>query len=145
GVERGLLDQLGLLTGSARINPRHRSMNETLDWSNSLLDHPSRATLRRLAVLVAAFDVDTALSVAAFVAMSQEEVRAALAQLVDHNLLNATGALHQFEYRMLEPIRQYGSAAMVVEDRAAFDHHLEWCARSLAGLLEAEVFDGLDA
>jgi DNA-binding CsgD family transcriptional regulator len=32
GVERGLLDQGALLTGGARLSPRHRSMSHALDW-----------------------------------------------------------------------------------------------------------------
>jgi predicted ATPase/DNA-binding CsgD family transcriptional regulator len=126
GVERGLLDQGALLTGGARLSPRHRSMSDTLDWSTSLLPESAAATLRRVSVLVAPFDADAAVAVAAFGSLTADAVRDGLARLTEHSLLAATPSGGRLVHRMLEPVRQYGVARMTVEDRQAFDHHAVW-------------------
>ncbi|MDT4996413.1 MAG: hypothetical protein QOD45_481, partial [Pseudonocardiales bacterium] len=137
GVEAGLLDQAGLLTGGARQVPRHRSITETLDWSVSLLDPPAATALRRLAVLVAPFDAEDAVAVATFAPLSAAAIRAALTQLVEHNLLAASAAGSRLVHRMLEPVRQYGLARMTPQDKACFAHHLGWCADSVDRLKSA--------
>jgi predicted ATPase/DNA-binding CsgD family transcriptional regulator len=134
GVERGLLDQAGLLTGGARVSPRHRSMTETLDWSVALLDRPAATALRRLAVFVAPFNTDDAVAVAAFAPLPAAAVPAALIQLVEHNLLTASAAGGRMVHRMLEPVRQYGMAGMTAQDELAFTRHLRWCADSVDAL-----------
>ena len=87
GVERGVIDQSSLLRGGARLQQRHRSMRETIDWSVALIGPAAASALRRLAVLVAPFDADAAVAVAAFPPLSPGDVAAALVQLSEHNLL----------------------------------------------------------
>jgi predicted ATPase/DNA-binding CsgD family transcriptional regulator len=134
GVERGLLDQGALLTGGARLSPRHRSMSDTLDWSTSLLPESAAATLRRVSVLVAPFHADAAVAVAAFGSLTADDVRDALARLTEHNLLSATPSEGGLLHRMLEPVRQYGIARMTVEDQQAFGHHAAWVTQRLESL-----------
>src|SRR6202030_482001 len=66
GVEHGVADQSSLLRGGARLQQRHRSMHETIDWSAALITPAAASALRRLGVLVAPFDADAAVAVAAF-------------------------------------------------------------------------------
>jgi predicted ATPase/DNA-binding CsgD family transcriptional regulator len=134
GVERGLLDQGTLLAGGARLSPRHRSMNDALDWSTLLLPDSAAAALRRFSVLVAPFDADAAVAVAAFGSLTADDVRDALARLTEHNLLAATTSDGRLVHRMLEPVRQYGVARMTVEDQQAFDHHAAWVVDRLESL-----------
>jgi predicted ATPase/DNA-binding CsgD family transcriptional regulator len=144
GVEHGLLKQADLLTGGTRINPRQRSMRETLDWSVTMLDESARATLPRLSVLVGSFDIDVATAVAAFAPMSAVDIRSAVIQLADHNLLTTSAMVHgQLRYRLLEPIRQYGLARMTAQDLPAFGQHLRWCLRAIDAFLRAGEIDVL--
>jgi predicted ATPase/DNA-binding CsgD family transcriptional regulator len=138
GVERGLVDQSTLLRGGARLHQRHRSMSETIDWSVALIDPAAATALRRLGVLVAPFDADAAVAVAAFPPLSAGDVRAALVQLSEHNLLATTAGGAALSHRMLEPIRQYGLARMTAGDRPAYAQHLAWCLREAEAALAGE-------
>jgi hypothetical protein len=139
GVERGVLNQSSLLQGGARLHRRHRSMRETIDWSVALIDPAAASALRRLGVLVAPFDADAAIAVAAFPPLSPDDVRAALVQLSEHNLLTiAAPAGPALMYRMLEPIRQYGLAGMGAGDLPAYARHLAWCLRRADAALSGD-------
>jgi DNA-binding CsgD family transcriptional regulator len=60
GLEAGLDDRLGLLTGGRRLDDRHRSLRSALDWSYALLTEAERATLRRVSVFATAFTAQAA-------------------------------------------------------------------------------------
>ena len=137
GVERGLLDQSSLLRGRARLQHRHRSMRETIDWSVALIEPAAASALRRLGVLVAPFGADAAVAVAAFPPLVPDDVRAALGQLSEHNLLTFSLAGPALIYGMLEPIRQYGLAGMGAGDEPAYARHLTWCLRQAEAALSA--------
>ena len=92
GVERGLLDQAGLLTAGPRASLRHRSMNDTLDWSLALLPGAAAIALRRLAVFAAPFDLHSAIAVAGFSQLPVGDVPAMLTQLVEQSLVTAETA-----------------------------------------------------
>jgi predicted ATPase/DNA-binding CsgD family transcriptional regulator len=138
GVERGVINQSSFLRGGARLHPRHRSMRETIDWSVALIDPAVASALRRLGVLVAPFDADAAVAVAAFPPLSTDEVRAALVPLAEHNLLTIAPAGPALRYRMLEPIRQYSLAGMRASDRPAYARHLAWCLRQADAALSGD-------
>jgi predicted ATPase len=145
GLERGLLDQSRLLTGGSRVQGRHRSMQETLDWSCALLDEASVRALHRLAVLVAPFDADSAEAVAAFPPLTAPDVRAALARLAEHNLVTPTAHTEPLRFRMLEPVRQYAAARMDGDDELAYRQHLRWCLTTAGSLTESDADDALGA
>ena len=65
GLEAGLSDRLGLLTGGRRLDDRHRSLRSTLDWSYELLDEADQAVLRRVAVFAGAFTATAAAEIVA--------------------------------------------------------------------------------
>lgn len=109
GLENGLTDPLGLLTGGARADDRHRSLRSTLDWSYDLLDEPDRAVLRRLAVFREPFSVALATRVVAGPPVTPREVPSLLAGLAERSLLVAVPGPSGTRYRVREAVRQYAA------------------------------------
>jgi len=134
GVEQGLTDHASLLTAGARLSPRQRSMQETLDWSFQLLERPDRAVLCRLSVFAAAFGADAAAAVAGG---GPAEVTQALGRLADQSLLVSVPTNGDGRWRLLEPVRQFAFSRMSPADQAAFAAHLGWARGRAKGLLVA--------
>jgi predicted ATPase/DNA-binding XRE family transcriptional regulator len=99
---------LPLLTGGACDLPaRQQTMRATIAWSEHLLDAPTEAFFRRLAVFAGGWTID-----AAAVALEQHTATDVLLDgltlLVDAALVMVdTDDADALRYRMLEPIRQY--------------------------------------
>jgi predicted ATPase/DNA-binding CsgD family transcriptional regulator len=87
GLEAGLADQLSLLSGGARQQQRHRSLQDTLDWSYRLLDPREQAVLRRMAVFAAPFGFAAATVVVGYDPVEPAGVADALGRLAEHSLL----------------------------------------------------------
>jgi non-specific serine/threonine protein kinase len=101
---------LALLTSSSQgAEPRHRTLEATLDWSYELLSEPERKLLGRLSVFAGGFSLEAVEAVGAGDDIKQREVLKAFLSLVDKSLIvvEAPGD-GRIRYRMLEPIRQYG-------------------------------------
>ena len=143
GLEAGLVDPLGLLIGGARLQARHRSLQDTLDWSYRLLDPVDQAVLRRLSVFATTFSANAAAAVTGFLPLDPHQVAAALARIADHNLLVAMPGSAGTRYRSLETIRQYGARQLGADEREARIRHLQWCLRA-AVELERTHADDLD-
>jgi predicted ATPase/DNA-binding CsgD family transcriptional regulator len=139
GLETGLADQLGLLSGGPRLDDRHRSARSALDWSYGLLDETDRMVLSSTSVFTSPFSTDAAATVTAAPVMPGQ-VAAALARLADHNLLVAIAAPGGTRYRMLETIRQYGTRRL--EEAGELDdvlrRHLAWCLATATHLEASE-------
>lgn len=141
GLFAGLTDRLGLLTGGPRLQPWHRSVQDTLDWSYRLLEADDQAVLRRVAVFAAPFTANAAAAVAGV-----DHTSRALGRLVDHSLLVlAPGATDAggSRYRALETVRQFGANRMATlgEDEV-LERHLDWCLTISADLDgSASAFD----
>ncbi len=102
-LERVLL----LLTGGAHDLPeRQHTMRTTIAWSYDLLDAPTQALFRRLAVFRGGWTLETAEAVDV---LGEEHLVDALGHLVDQSLVSAGVDVkgEDVRYRMLEPIRQY--------------------------------------
>ena len=130
-LEEGLADQIGLLTGGPRMHPRHRSLQETLDWSYQLLDPLDQAVLRRVSVFAAPFVANAAANVVAYAGVHPvhpEQVTGALARLADHSLLVPNPTPGGTRYRALESIRQFGTVQIAATgEREVLARHLTWC------------------
>jgi predicted ATPase/DNA-binding CsgD family transcriptional regulator len=130
GLEAGLTDRLGLLTGGRRADDRHRSMRSALDWSYALLDDRHRAVLRRVSVFAAPFTGDAARAVAGdWPPVGGGDVPATLATLAEQSLLIVVTGRGETRYWALEVIRQYGAEALESageRDETAY-RHLRWC------------------
>jgi predicted ATPase/DNA-binding CsgD family transcriptional regulator len=144
GLESGMSDHLGLLTGGERVHTRHRSLQETLDWSCQLLDPLDRAVLRRVSLFAAPFDPDAAATVAGFAPVADHQVRPALARLADQSLLVTVPTPRGTRYRMLETIRQHGAGELQrADDHDARRRHLAWCLATAHALRPSESPVGL--
>jgi predicted ATPase/class 3 adenylate cyclase/DNA-binding CsgD family transcriptional regulator len=136
----GLDDRFRLLTGGARtVLPRQQTLQASVDWSYELLSERERAVFRRLSVFVGTFSLDAAEEVVAAGDVDAVEVLDLLLALVDKSMIvtdDETG-----RYRMLETLRQYGSARLVEagESPATRDRHARW-AGSLWNPTESSLY-----
>lgn len=143
-VAERLEDSLGLLTGGDRtVEPRHRTLRATLDWSYGLLSGPEKALFRRLSVFAGGFTLEAAEAVGAG-GIEQGEVLDPLSRLVDKSIVavEATGE-DGLRYGMLEPARQYGRERLAEsgEADAVRRRHASWCFR-LAQKIEPWLREG---
>jgi predicted ATPase len=140
GLEAGLADRLQLLSGSRRVDSRHRSLRSTLDWSYALLDPQARELLRRASVFAGPFRSESAAAVAE---MSARDVAAHLAALAEHSLLVPVSAADGTRYRALETVRQYGVELLEDEGELAEyrSRHLTWVWHAATELLADEAVD----
>jgi predicted ATPase/DNA-binding CsgD family transcriptional regulator len=140
GLEAGLSDQLGLLTGGPRLDGRHQSARAALDWSFGLLDETDRVVLRRASVFAAPFTAAAAATVTGFTPLLPEQVAESLSRLSDHNLLIASTVPGSTRYQMLETIRQYGAERIdeVGELTDVRARHLRWSQLTASRLDAAE-------
>ena len=144
GLDRGLADPLGLLTGGSRMDQRHRSLRAVLDWSLGLLSTDEQAAIRRASVFASPFTTEAAADVAGFEPLTSTAVWHALASLAEHHLVVVVDGPSGTRYRMLEPIRQYGAELMDLagEQDDVPARHLRWCLETATRLLSTEATTG---
>ena len=137
GLDRGLADPLGLLTGGSRMDQRHGSMRAVLDWSFGLLSTDEQAAIRRASVFASPFTAGAAAEVAGFAPLTPIGVAHALASLAEHHLVVVVDRPSGTRYRMLETIRQYGAELMGAdgEQDDVRVRHLRWCLETATRLL----------
>ena len=157
GLEAGLDDRLGLLTGGRRLDDRHRSLRSALDWSYALLTEAERAILRRVSVFATPFTVQAVTVLlagwpaagtrAAGAPAAAIPVAAGLAGLAEHSLLAAVTGPDGTRYRALETIRQYGAERLreSAELDEAHVRHLRWCLAEADALEDALVSERAEA
>ncbi|HBH41788.1 MAG TPA: hypothetical protein DDW26_07760 [Rhizobiales bacterium] len=99
GIRAHLEDRFRLLVASARVDPRHA----TLDWSYDLLTEDERTVFRRLSVFPGSFDLSATASVC------DTNPLPMLARLVDKSMVAATqDAQGMGRYHLLDTLRHYG-------------------------------------
>ncbi len=127
------LEQRRWLVDSERTQDgRSRSLRATIAWSHDLLDESERTVFRRLAPLVATFDLDTAEQLAADGDLHPVDVTQAILSLVDRSLLVADGGRFHF----LDTIRSYAEDQLrhAGEEEAWRDRHAELVIEQLSRL-----------
>lgn len=104
-----LLDERLTLSwpGQRTAQPRHQTLQATLDWSYQLLDDGERQVLCQLPVFVGDFSLEAARQVVVVPALSQEQVIAAIASLAEKSLLAVHRTGSRLMYRLLESTRAY--------------------------------------
>ncbi len=111
GLEQlaNLLEGRLRLTASGRrtAQPRHRTMQATLDWSYGTLPEPERLVLQHMAVFDGGADLAAIRAVAADATIDPVAVVANLAQLVDKSLVAAEINGATVRYRLLDTTRSY--------------------------------------
>ncbi len=134
GLEGRLDDALSLLArGKRTALPRHRTLRAVLDWSYELLSEQERALLRRLSVFRGSFtleDVEAVCAPSPGPGEPRVDVLPALGRLVEHSLMEVREEEGEASYRLLETVRQYGSALLraTAHERAVRARHAQWVA-----------------
>jgi predicted ATPase/DNA-binding winged helix-turn-helix (wHTH) protein len=131
-----LLDQHLTLSwpGSRTAQPRHRTLQATLDWSYALLSEIERAVLRRLAVFVGHFTLDAAVDVVSGSDLDRSDVFAALDGLVAKSMVVTRPIGAMLRYRLLDTTRAY-AIAIPLEPQERNDlavRHADYYGRWLA-------------
>ena len=135
GTASLLNDQFRLLwRGRRTALPRHQTLSATLDWSYNLLSEAERQTLRRLAIFVGTFSLETAHQVVAE-SSDPAEVTETLATLVEKSLVTL-GAAPKARYRLLDTTRAYAWRKLVDsgEQMSIARRHAELMSDSLEHL-----------
>jgi len=128
--------------GRRTAHPRHQTLQALLDWSYGYLSEPEQAVLRRLALLVGAFTLETAQAIASDDSLDETLVMDALDRLASKSLLssvaNDSGATR---YRLLETTRVYGQKKLDEHgERPAIAHrHAAYFARHLDSMAGGRV------
>ncbi len=119
-IARRLDDRFGLLTKtSLGVVPRHQTLLAALDWSYELLSMAEKATLRRLSVFAAGFDLEAAEAVCAGGDVMAGDVQELLAALASKSLVVDAEGASRVRYGLLETIRAYASDRLEEAGEAA--------------------------
>jgi predicted ATPase/DNA-binding CsgD family transcriptional regulator len=108
-IADGLDDQLRLLGGGHRSDPRHQTIRASLDWSHRLLTDSERLMFARLSVFSGGFDLEAAAAVCAGDAIADGRVLDLVEDLVDKSLLAVERRAGATRFRMLDFVRQYAA------------------------------------
>jgi len=134
GLEGRLDDALSLLARGRRTAlPRHRTLRAVLDWSYELLDEQERALLRRLSVFRGSFaleDVEAVCAPSPGPGEPRVDILPSLGRLVELSLMEVREEEGEATYRLLETVRQYGSAMLrgTPHERQVRERHARWVA-----------------
>ncbi len=120
GVAKRLDDRFRLLTGGRRTAlPRHQTLSATLDWSYEILPERERALLRRLAVFVGGFTLESVGAVAADSDLLPSDIPDLMAELVAKSLVSAETAGGVVAYRLLDTMRAYAVKKLQESEESA--------------------------
>ncbi len=132
----GLLGALGgrsiLSWPGRRHDPRHRTLQATLDWSFQLLSDTDRRILARLSAFIGTFTMQAAQAVASDAIDDRWTVARAIEELVDKSLIAIRpGGMHQ--YRMLDVTRFYADIKLGEsgEREQVMRRHAQFCVDCL--------------
>lgn len=150
-IAEGLDDRFGLLIGGVRTaEPRHRTLEASIDWSYDLLTEPQQALLARLSVFAGRFGLDAATEVGAVAPADPVGVRDSLADLIDRSLVHVDGTSDGYRYRLLQTINAYATRRLadrgettLMRDRH-LDHHLRLAATAEDGLASDDFGEWLE-
>jgi predicted ATPase len=92
--------------GRRTANPRHRTLRAALDWSHDHLSEVERLVLRRVAIFIGSFTLDTAVAIVEE-GMSQNDVAETIESLVDKSMVEAGADTHETSFRLLDTTRTY--------------------------------------
>ncbi len=100
-------NRFDLLTGGRRTAlPRHQTLRAALDWSYDLLTDAEQRLLRRLAVFVAGFTLETVAAIMSGATPSEPDVEEVIASLIAKSLISADSPGGR-RWRLLETTRAY--------------------------------------
>jgi predicted ATPase/DNA-binding CsgD family transcriptional regulator len=140
-----------LLRHTGRGTPeRHRTLQDTLEWSHQLLEGPERRLFRRLGSFRTSFTLAAAEAIGADELLAADDVLDLLSMLINQSLVQVLDGPDQPRYRLLATIRQYavrklessGELEATVTRHAQFFAELGQQAR--AGLAGADLVRWLE-
>ena len=140
-IADGLDDQLRLLGGGHRSDPRHQTIRASLDWSHDLLTGRERRLFARLSVFSGGFDLDGVTAVCAGDGIALGGVLDEVEGLVDKSLLAVERRAGATRFRMLDFVRQYAAERLAAAGRGrpvAGRHRAYF--RGLAGRADRELW-----
>ncbi|MGW0073161.1 ATP-binding protein, partial [Streptosporangium sandarakinum] len=146
-IADALEDRFTLLVGGSADRPdRHRTLLDTVAWSDQLLEPGERRLFYRLGVFASGFDLDAAAAVG-----EVAPVLGPLSALVRKSLVTAVPGTAPRRYRMLETLRRYAMGALSPAELGdAEKRHRAWvlaraenAERHLRGPQGAELLDAL--
>jgi predicted ATPase/DNA-binding SARP family transcriptional activator len=141
-----------LLAGAqTSMIPRHRTLQDLVEWSYDLLDADEQLLFARLCVFAGSFGLDAVEEVCAGRDVGKSRASVLLANLVDKSMVQLVDE-DLPRYRLLETLREYGRDRLPETERNRVRaRHGAWylkvaerCARSLAGSGEAAAIQVLD-
>jgi diguanylate cyclase (GGDEF)-like protein len=109
------------------LGDSQRTLEATVEWSYSLLDHRARRLFERLAVFAGSFDADAARDICGFAPLRPGEAAAAFDEAIEKNLVAVTGSFDDERYVLPESTREF--AALRLHERGEF---LETARRHVA-------------
>jgi predicted ATPase/DNA-binding CsgD family transcriptional regulator len=118
-IADGLDDQLRLLGGGRRSDPRHQTIRASLDWSYDLLTDSERQLFARLSVFSGGFDLEAAAAVCAGDGITVDQVLDEIEGMVDKSLLAVERRAGATRFRMLDFVRQYAAERLAAADQDA--------------------------
>jgi len=125
---------------------RHQTLRATLDWSHDLLTEQERIVLRRLAVFVGFFTLDSAKDVAAEGEIAGESVLSIIASLVGKSLVYTDASKLAVRYRLLDTTRAYALQKLLDSNEAGnvVRRHAEYFCKFLEKLSASGAFNDVD-
>ncbi|MBZ4014741.1 LuxR C-terminal-related transcriptional regulator [Streptomyces purpurogeneiscleroticus] len=124
------------LTGGRRgAVPRHRTLQDAIDWSHDLCTPQEQLLWRRLSVFAGEFDAEAAETVCGGGELPAEDVLEQLIGLVDKSVVLRIEA-EQARYRLLDTLREYGAERLAQSGeeeeyrRAHFDYFAAFAERA---------------
>jgi predicted ATPase/DNA-binding winged helix-turn-helix (wHTH) protein len=119
--------------GRRTAHPRHQTLQALLDWSYGYLSVDEQVVLRRLAVLVGPFAIETAQAIACDDDRDEEQLVDVLDHLVEKSLISSATEGTVTRYRLLETTRVYGAKKLEEsgERHAIARRHATYFARAL--------------
>jgi predicted ATPase/DNA-binding winged helix-turn-helix (wHTH) protein len=100
--------------GRRTANPRHQSLEATLDWSHDHLSQVERVVLRRLAIFIGHFTLEAALAVGKERDIGQFEIEKAVENLASKSLIGVRTSSRGALYRLLDTTRCYALEKLAV-------------------------------
>jgi predicted ATPase/DNA-binding CsgD family transcriptional regulator len=117
-----------LLRQTSRAAPtRHRTLEDTLEWSHQLLSEPEQRLFRRLGAFRGPFSLRAAEAVCADELLPAEEILDLLSLLIDQSLVQVVESPSLPRYRLLGTLRRYAEKKLAAsgELEATLDRHAE--------------------
>jgi len=126
-----------LSAGNSAALPRHQTLQALIDWSYALCSPKEQTLWARLSVFAGSFSLSAVEAVCTGEGLTAEEMIDLVDALVRKSILIAEPSGEQMRYRLLETVREYGSARLATTDAST---RLQRAHRDYFGCLAERSF-----